>query len=397
MLNRKFIGFLFILLGASQAVQMLDTAASAQAKPAVNAPAAWPKSGHELQNSSRGGGPGAQGKLLWRVKTGGPFVDSRPIVGLGGVVYIGSRQNTVLALDGQTGQPLPSFQFESNPQDALPPINGYAHSGYNAPAQSSDGTLYVSSDDFNIYAFDGQTGRKKWQFAATLWCYSSPTFSPDGKLVYAGCEDWEVYALDRQTGRKVWGFRSAPIDGTPAVGSDGTVYVCSMDGNVYALNGKTGKKLWVFHSSDIFHSTPCLSSKGMLYVANKGGRVYGLDSRTGKEKWSFKLKGPIFSTPALGPNDTVYEAADKFYALDAHTGRPKWAYPVNSDSGSCAIAADGTVYVGSTDYNLYAIDGRSGKLRWTFKTGGNLDSSPAIGADGTVYFGSEDGYLYAVH
>ena len=63
---------------------------------------------------------------------------------------------------------------------------------------------------------------------------------------------------------------------------------------------------------------------------------------------------------------------------------------------SPAIGSDGTVYVGSLDNKLYAINGKSGDKLWEFKTGGRVWSSPAIGADGTVYIGSYDKKLYAI-
>jgi len=63
---------------------------------------------------------------------------------------------------------------------------------------------------------------------------------------------------------------------------------------------------------------------------------------------------------------------------------------------SPAIGSDGTVYVGSADKKLYAINGKSGVKLWEFKTGGDVYSSPAIGSDGTVYVGSRDKRLYAI-
>ncbi|HEY4917739.1 MAG TPA: PQQ-binding-like beta-propeller repeat protein, partial [Solirubrobacteraceae bacterium] len=72
-------------------------------------------------------------------------------------------------------------------------------------------------------------------------------------------------------------------------------------------------------------------------------------------------------------------------------GRLRWkvqtAAPVAS---SPAIAADGTVYVGSDDGSVWSI-GAGGDVRWTYKTGGTVFSSPAVGSDGTVYVGSADG------
>jgi len=57
--------------------------------------------------------------------------------------------------------------------------------------------------------------------------------------------------------------------------------------------------------------------------------------------------------------------------------------------------ANGVVYVGSHDGNLYALDANSGAERWHFPTKALVGSSPTVG-DGVVYFGSDDGGLYAV-
>jgi len=63
---------------------------------------------------------------------------------------------------------------------------------------------------------------------------------------------------------------------------------------------------------------------------------------------------------------------------------------------SPAIGSAGTVYIGSSDKKLYAINGKSGIMLWEFETGGSVTSSPAIGSDGTVYVGAWDGKLYAI-
>src|SRR4029453_12498371 len=63
---------------------------------------------------------------------------------------------------------------------------------------------------------------------------------------------------------------------------------------------------------------------------------------------------------------------------------------------SPTVAADGTVYVGSNDNKVYALDGATGKKKWEFVTGYMVGSSPALGTDGTVFAVSSDGLLYAL-
>ena len=54
---------------------------------------------------------------------------------------------------------------------------------------------------------------------------------------------------------------------------------------------------------------------------------------------------------------------------------------------SPAIGSDATIYVGSYDNKLYAIN-PDGSKKWAFETGDEVHSSPAIGRDGTIYLGS---------
>ena len=77
-----------------------------------------------------------------------------------------------------------------------------------------------------------------------------------------------------------------------------------------------------------------------------------------------------------------------------------WAFETGGGVYSPAIGSDGTIYFGSKDKKLYAINGKSGVKLWEFETGGSVylgvKSSPAIGSDGTVYVGSGDKKLYAI-
>jgi outer membrane protein assembly factor BamB len=63
---------------------------------------------------------------------------------------------------------------------------------------------------------------------------------------------------------------------------------------------------------------------------------------------------------------------------------------------SSPAVVDGLLYVGSVDYNVYALNASDRALVWNFTTGGQVYSSPAV-ADGTVYVGSYDYNVYALN
>ena len=79
---------------------------------------------------------------------------------------------------------------------------------------------------------------------------------------------------------------------------------------------------------------------------------------------------------------------------NASTGALLWSYTAGNRVGCSPAVANGVVYVGSDDHNLYALNARTGALLWSYKTGGALESSPTV-ANGMLYVGSDDGKLYA--
>ncbi|GAB6879185.1 hypothetical protein JCM17823_14590 [Halorubrum gandharaense] len=96
---------------------------------------------------------------------------------------------------------------------------------------------------------------------------------------------------------------------------------------------------------------------------------------------------------------TVYVGSDDdtVYAIDAATGEEEWAFTETSGTvRSSPTVADGTVYVGSDDDTVYAIDAATGEEEWAFtEPSDSVRSSPTV-ADGTVYVGSYDDTLYAI-
>ena len=118
-------------------------------------------------------------------------------------------------------------------------------------------------------------------------------------------------------------------------------------------------------------------------------------------KWRYQTCDEIgFSSPAIGSDGTVYFGSDDgwLYALNPD-GTLKWRYLIESElPSSPAIGSDGTVYIGANEhYILYALN-PDGTLKWRYDVQeGTIYPSPAIASDGTVYVGSNDGSLYALN
>jgi outer membrane protein assembly factor BamB len=119
-------------------------------------------------------------------------------------------------------------------------------------------------------------------------------------------------------------------------------------------------------------------------------------------KWQFETEGPVTSGVtvgrSIGRNNRVYIACEdgRVYTLKAADGSLLWSYDTNSPLvSSAAVNHYGTVYVGSTDGKLYAID-KNGVLLWTHTTKGPIYSTPTVSTEGRTYACSLDGMLYAL-
>ena len=185
-------------------------------------------------------------------------------------------------------------------------------------------------------------------------------------------------------------------DSSPALGTNGVIYVATWDGRLIAVNPDGGLR-WSLRIGREMKSSPAVAADGTIYVGCRDRRFYAVDAE-GRKKWRFQTGAWVDASPALGTDGTVYFGSwdKKFYALTP-AGAKKWEFvtggPVVS---SAAIDAKGVIYFGSHDRKLYALN-PDGTKRWEFATGGEITSSPAIGGDGVIYITSVDGNLHAIN
>lgn len=128
----------------------------------------------------------------------------------------------------------------------------------------------------------------------------------------------------------------------------------------------------------------------------------GNSSPDGQSIPDLKIPSQLSWNPALGPDGTLYIGGldKKVYALDSRTGSVKWS-SLTDHPNYCGAAVDGTsmVYIGSSRFmgdsgKIYAFDAQSGEKKWEVQTS-EIAVAPVIGPDGTVYV-MDDWSLFAL-
>jgi outer membrane protein assembly factor BamB len=225
----------------------------------------------------------------------------------------------------------------------------------------------------------------KWKFKTGAAIVSSPAVSADS--VYFGSSDHSFYALDKHSGKLRWKFATqGRVTSSPAVAA-GRVYFGSYDSSFYALDAASGVLRWKF--------------------ATAGERRFSARHLHGAEPAAEVMPDPFdrfLSSPAIAGGSVYFGSGDgNVYALDAGSGALRWKFHTGNVVHASPAVANDTVYVGSWDSYFYALDAASGKQRWRFKTGEDPQISNQVGiqssavvAGGVVYFGCRDSHLYAL-
>ncbi|MFA4953892.1 MAG: PQQ-binding-like beta-propeller repeat protein [Patescibacteria group bacterium] len=242
------------------------------------------------------------------------------------------------------------------------------------------------------YDTANSAGTLKWKYRTGGQVISSPAIASDG-TVYLGSYDSYFYAVNPD-GTLRWRYQTgSAVFASPAIGADGTIYVGSEDAHFYALN-PDGTLKWKYRAGD-WVASPTIATDGTIYVGSRDHYLYALNP-DGTLKWKYQT-GEYAHGVAIASDGTVcVGSADGYlYALNPD-GTLSWKYQAFASVGTLSIASDGTVYMGSGDHYLYALNS-DGTLKWKYPTGDEIVSQPSVASDGTVYVGSCDHYLYALN
>ena len=355
------------------------------------------------KNSSRGNLPGAtpsptamSGSLKWRFDTG--FQVANSVALMDGVVYVGTDQGMVYAIDASTGAKRWSSQATaSKDQRCTGPTveNGIVYVG---------GSEGVGAGEGFIYALDGATGAPRWHYKVGD-DVGVPLVA--GGTVYLGSFDGHVYAFNAETGTLQWKYAAdLPFGTLPAIVGN-TVYVNSTSLEkanqlVIALDADTGSKKWSFEVNASVMTSPTAASTIVCFCSESG--VFALNATTGALQW----KKDLGSTPSSGPAVAggvvcVYDSNGNVNALDFGSGNLSWQTQVDQpqngvDVVMCwsPIIANGQIYLG-TLHHIYSVRTDNGTVQWNYPTNASTASYTPVIQGRTLFTSSQDGVVYAIY
>lgn len=148
----------------------------------------------------------------------------------------------------------------------------------------------------------------------------------------------------------------------------------SPNGSVYAIESAEYSYDW-----PMLHHDP-----------NRTGYTLSTAPNTNTTLWIYTISAGVWTTsPAVADGRLYIGCEDRnVYCLNATTGAYIWSYKTGDYMYSSPAVVDGRLYIGSNDNRLYCFNATNGNGMWSFQTGSSV-GSPTV-ADGRVYVGSSD-------
>ncbi|MCH7726185.1 MAG: PQQ-binding-like beta-propeller repeat protein [Planctomycetes bacterium] len=306
-------------------------------------------------------------QVLWKYKAAGSnFAD---IVAFGGTAIALDRSGAIHALDSMTGRLL----WKSKA--------GYEFSfgfGLALTCDPEFDVLLVGCDT-GLFAVDRKTGKTIWRTVMPKGV-AGPTCTKD--TVFSGGADGNVYACDLRTGKVKWKHDYV---------SDRPKDPEGFDGERARFPGRAARPMHAATDGETV----------FLSVFDQC-RTLAIDAKTGKRRWAFPTKGWMYGRPAVGERGVfVGSQDDHFYSIGKGMGNQFWKVKTKSRNEAAAAVAKNLVIFGSCDGNVYAVNKDMGNVVWQFETekggraGAPIYSQPLISHE-TVYLAAMRGKIYAL-
>jgi outer membrane protein assembly factor BamB len=335
--------------------------------------------------------------LTWKFSTNGSVISSPSIAY--NIAYVGSQDKNIYAIGAWSGNLIWKFAtqgaIESSPAVA-------------------NGKVYTGGDDGYVYCLDAYSGVLIWKTFVngdlpytygSIVLKSSPVISAD--KVYIGSLDGYLYALDANNGNIVWQFKTnGQIESSPAF-ADGAVYFTAeepISGALYKLDANFGALIWKqqlpyeyqYTGGTEMVGSPSIA-KGMVFASSDLRSYYGIDAATGDFVWNFTDQAAIefiVSSPIYVNGDLFIIDKYNIACLNATNGHIIWSFYTGDELYISPSYADGKIYVVTSERHIFILDAtNNGAKIATATTPSSSWSSPTI-ANGRLYIGCNDWNVY---
>ncbi len=332
-----------------------------------------------------------QKERLWRNLLEGA-VETTPCVEKGQVV-VGAMDRKVYAIDVSNPGTSPWAPFTA---------------GNSGQIQSSptvrDGRVIFGSNDGNVYCLDERTGKQFWKQATGGPVRGAPAVTGDGGLVLAGSNDGKLWAFEMVGGNVSWTAAAGgkPVRSRPLCTKD-RAFFGGDDGKIRAVDLKDGKERWSFTANGPVGGN-LATWNNFIVAGGEDGSLYVL-SLDGQLEWKYNSAKKIEGGACISGDVAYFGASSSLFAINLRQRKEAWDSPFLLASKDkvirgAPIVGDETVYFGAEDGCLYAVDQKTGDLRWKHSTDGPIFGSPAFAQDASgralIIVGSSDKYVYAL-
>ena len=345
-------------------------------------PGSWAIAGRDLRHSRfvEQGPPPPAG----RVRAVNELVPGDPLtsepVSLDNRIYVGSAQG-VYALSQHDLSLIDRWQGDTPGR-----ITG--------SAAVVEAQLFFGSTDHTITSWDAYDGHAHWNFPTEDTVEVSPVVA-DGLVYISSGESW-VYAVDALSGSEIWRTQLGSNASDAVAIHDGRLYVGDDNGIFYVLSARTGQEWFRYRTPRGITGSPVISADGERAYFVSGGQLYAVDAR-------------VREVPGLYQFKQIW--AQLWWWQVPGVPRPQgqqgglWRFtpenPLQGLKSSPAIAGGEnengeTVYVGSHDHTMYALDAMDGSVQWTFAAANDIWASPLVVKDQLI-FGDDSGNLYSLN
>jgi len=338
------------------------------------------------------------GALVWRTPTDGAIMYQA--LYHQGKFIAGSLSGSVQAFDGATGRML----WEYNP-------GGYWNFWASWPC-AANGIYYEQNFDGYIYALNATNGQLIWKYKGPGQFYpAGPTIADNKVYIQLGTANYRDPAtgargydqnvcLDALTGKVLW---SVDLETGQAQSAFGNIYFALSQQNQAASSfhghsGLTPGEVWCISS------TP---KNWAMYGSDPSNSFNGAGPREMVLQWQVRTAGAVTASPTVADGTVYVGSFDyKIYAFDAYTGAQKWTFPTAYQVKAAVAYANGRVYTGIDDGNMYCLNGATGAQIWksaittkithvSLNMGPQTRSSPKI-VNNLIYIGSIDYNFYCI-